>query len=42
MPNPYLQQTPQAAAPGPFMQALATGAGAYGLGSILKNMWGQG
>ena len=40
MPNPYLQQTPQAAAPGPFMQALATGAGAYGLGSILKNMWG--
>ena len=40
MPNPYMQQTPQAAAPSPFMQALATGAGAYGLGSILKNMWG--
>ena len=42
MPNPYLQQTPQAAAPSPFMQALATGTGAYGLGSIIKNMWGQG
>mgnify|MGYP003151206268 FL=1 len=42
MPNPYMQQSPQAAPPSPFMQALASGAGAYGLGSILKNMWGQG
>ena len=42
MPNPYMQTSPQAAAPSPFMSALATGAGAYGLGGILGKIWGKG
>ena len=41
MPNPYMQTSPQAAAPSPFMSALATGAGAYGLGGILGKIWGK-
>jgi len=40
MPNPYMQTSPQQAGPSPFMQALATGAGAYGLGGILGKIWG--
>ena len=40
MPNPYMQTAPQQAGPSPFMQALATGAGAYGLGGILGKIWG--
>ena len=40
MPNPYMQTSPQQAGPSPFMQALATGAGAYGLGGILGKNWG--
>ena len=42
MPNPYMQTAPQQAGPSPFMQALATGAGAYGLGGILGKIWGKG
>ena len=42
MPNPYMQTSPQQAGPSPFMQALATGAGAYGLGGILGKIWGKG
>lgn len=42
MPNPYMQTSPEATAPSPFMQALATGAGAYGLGGILGKIWGKG
>ena len=42
MPNPYMQTAPAQAGPSPFMQALATGAGAYGLGGILGKIWGQG
>ena len=41
MPNPYMQTQPAAAGPSPFMQALATGAGAYGLGGILGKIWGK-
>ena len=41
MPNPYMQTSPQQAGPRPVMQALATGAGAYGLGGILGNIWGK-
>ena len=41
MPNPYMQTSPEAAAPSPFMSALATGAGAYGLGGILGKIWGK-
>lgn len=40
MPNPYMQTSPEASAPSPFMQALASGAGAYGLGGMLGKMWG--
>ena len=40
MPNPYMQTAPAATGPSPFMQALATGAGAYGLGGILGKIWG--
>ena len=40
MPNPYMQTSPQQAGPSPVMQALATGAGAYGLGGILGKIWG--
>ena len=40
MPNPYMQTSPEAASPSPFMQALASGAGAYGLGGMLGKMWG--
>ena len=40
MPNPYMQTSPEAAAPSPFMQALASGAGAYGLGGMLGKLWG--
>ena len=40
MPNPYMQTAPHQAGPSPFMQALATGAGAYGLGGILGKIWG--
>ena len=41
MPNPYMQTAPAATGPSPFMQALATGAGAYGLGGFLGNIWGK-
>ena len=41
MPNPYMQTQPATAGPSPFMQALATGAGAYGLGGILGKIWGK-
>jgi len=42
MPNPYMQTAPAATGPSPFMQALATGAGAYGLGGILGKIWNKG
>ena len=41
MPNPYMQTSPAQSGPSPFMQALATGAGAYGLGGILGNIWNK-
>jgi hypothetical protein len=40
MPNPYMQTQPAQSGPSPFMQALATGAGAYGLGGMLGKIWG--
>ena len=40
MPNPYMQTSPEQSSPSPFMQALASGAGAYGLGGMLGKMWG--
>jgi hypothetical protein len=40
MPNPYMQTQPLQSGPSPFMQALATGAGAYGLGGMLGKIWG--
>jgi|TARA_R110001583_G_scaffold46000_4_gene144561 hypothetical protein len=40
MPNPYMQTSPEQSSASPFMQALASGAGAYGLGGMLGKMWG--
>ena len=40
MPNPYMQTQPAQSGPSPFMQALATGSGAYGLGGMLGKIWG--
>ena len=42
MPNPYMQQGPEQSAPSPLFQALASGAGAYGLGGILGQIWNKG
>ena len=42
IPAPYMQQSPQGAAPSPMFQAISTGAGMYGLGSLLNRMWGGG
>jgi len=42
MPNPYMQTSPAASAPSPFMQALGSGVGAYGLGGILGQIWNRG
>tara|TARA_R110000824_G_scaffold90896_5_gene221699 strand:+ start:337 stop:1176 length:840 start_codon:yes stop_codon:yes gene_type:complete len=41
MPNPYMQTSPEQSSASPFMQALASGAGAYGLGGMLGKMWGS-
>ena len=42
MPNPYMQQGPEQQAPSPLFQAIASGAGAYGLGGILGKIWNKG
>ena len=42
MPNPYMQTSPEQSAPSPLFQALASGAGAYGLGGILGQIWNKG
>jgi len=42
MPNPYMQTSPEQSAPSPLFQALASGAGAYGLGGILGQIWNRG